>query len=402
MNQPAKPRATLSEVAARAGVSKATASKVLNGRPGVAEQTRREVHRVIRELGYAPSTGPRETAEHGTIHVVFDTIVNMYSPHVLDGVINAGRELGVDVVTSVLAPDGVIPDRSLGVDRIKEIAVRGHTGLIVVTTQLTEEELAVCENLGLPLVVIDPVNPLDERVTSVGATNWAGGVQATRHLLDLGHTRIGFAGGSEHSVPGRERLHGYREALETAGIAPDPALARRGLFTSEAGAEVGAHLLGLAEAPTAVFAASDAIAVGVIQAARSAGLRIPEDLSVVGFDDTYGAMWTDPPLTTVRQPLRQMGRVAARTLLELAGDKVPDSHHVQLATTLVVRGSTAAPGPRAVAADGRDELRRAGGSTATPTAHDPLAASHDGSSEPGRAAAPSRPHPPVRPEGGPR
>ncbi|ADD42922.1 LacI family DNA-binding transcriptional regulator [Stackebrandtia nassauensis] len=343
MTGPALPRATLAEVAARAGVSKATASKVLNGRPGVSEETRRQVHQVIRELNYTPSTGPREATDHGTVHVVFDTIVNMYSPHVLDGVINAGRELGVDVVTSVLAPDGVIPDRSLGVDRIKEIAVRGHTGLIVVTTQLTGEEIATCENLGLPLVVIDPVNPLDERVISIGATNWAGGVQATRHLLGLGHTRIAFAGGAEHSVPGRERLHGYREALETAGIVPDPTLIRRGPFTSETGAEIGGYLLGLDEVPTAIFAASDAIAVGVIQVARSRGLRIPEDLSVVGFDDTYGAMWTDPPLTTVRQPLRQMGRVAARTLLDIADDKVPDSHHVQLATTLVVRDSTATP-----------------------------------------------------------
>lgn len=342
MTSPARRRATLSEVSTRAGISKATASKVLNGRPGVSEETRQRVRQVIQELGYAPTTGPRETTEHGTIHIVFDTIVNMYSPHVLDGAIAAGRELGVDVVTSVLAADGVIPDQSLGLDRIKEIAGHGGTGLIVVTTQLTGEEIATCENLDLPLVVIDPVNPLDERVTSVGATNWAGGVQATRHLLDLGHSRIAFIGGPEHSVPGRERLHGYREALENAGIASDPALTRLGLFDSETGAELAEHLLDLDDPPTAVFGASDAIAVGVIRAAHSRGLRIPADLSVVGFDDTYGAMWTDPPLTTVRQPLRQMGRVAARTLLELADGRVPDSHHVQLATTLVVRDSTAA------------------------------------------------------------
>lgn len=343
MTRPANPRATLAAVAERAGVSKATASKVLNGRPGVSEETRQQVRRAIAELDYAPTTGPRESVARGAIHVVFDTIINMYSLYVLDGVISGGAELGVDVVTSALASGGVMPERSLGVDRIKEMAARGHTGLVVVTTQLTGEEIAFCEQVGLALVVIDPVNPLDDRVTSVGATNWAGGVQATRHLLDLGHRRIAFVGGSEGSVPGRERLHGYREALETAKITPDPALTWRGDFVAETGAQGADYLLAMDEPPTAVFAASDSIAMGVIRVAKHRGLRIPEDLSVVGFDDTYGAMWTEPALTTVRQPLRQMGRVAARTALELAGGKRPDSHHVQLATSLVVRESTTAP-----------------------------------------------------------
>jgi len=343
MTRPASPRATLAAVAERAGVSKATASKVLNGRPGVSEETRQQVQQAIQELGYAPSTGPREPASRGAIHVVFDTIINMYSLYVLDGVISAGADLGADVVTSALSSGGVLPEESLGVDRIKEIAARGHTGLVVVTAQMTGEEIAFCEQVGLALVVIDPVNPLDDRVTSVGATNWAGGVQATRHLLDLGHRRIAFVGGSEGSVPGRERLHGYREALEAAGLAPDPTLTRHGPFDAETGAEIAQYLLDMEDPPTAVFAASDSIAMGVMRVAKHRGLRIPEDLSVIGFDDTYGAMWTEPALTTVRQPLRQMGRVAARTVLELAEGRRPDSHHVQLATSLVVRESTAAP-----------------------------------------------------------
>ncbi|MCH7232803.1 LacI family DNA-binding transcriptional regulator [Glycomyces sp. L485] len=347
MSRPAHPRPTLAAVAERAGVSKATASKVLNDRPGVSEGTRRQVRQAIQELGYIPSTGPREPVARSAVHVVFDTIINMYSLYVLDGVISAGAEHGVDIVTSALAADGVIPDQSLGTDRIREIAARGHTGLIVVTAQLTGEEIALCESLGLPLVVIDPLNPLDDRVTSIGATNWAGGVQATRHLLDLGHRRIAFAGGPEHSVPGRERLHGYREALETAGLAPDPALTSHGPFAAETGVQIAESLLDMGEPPTAIFAGSDVIALGAIRVAQHRGVRIPEELSVVGFDDTYGAMWIEPGLTTVRQPLRQMGRVAARTVLELAGGKVPDSHHVQLATSLVIRESTTGPpGPR--------------------------------------------------------
>ncbi|WP_460544628.1 LacI family DNA-binding transcriptional regulator [Glycomyces halotolerans] len=343
MSRAPNPRPTLAAVAARAGVSKATASKVLNGRPGVSEETRHQVQEAIAELGYRPSTGPREPAARGAIHVVFDRIINMYSLYVLDGVISGGRDFDVDVVTSALASGGAVPRATLGTDRVKEVASRGHAGLIVVTTELTGEEIAACENAGLPLVVIDPVNPLDDRVTSVGATNWAGGVQATRHLLDLGHRRIAFAGGPEHSVPGRERLHGYREALETAGIAPDPELVRRGEFAAETGADIAEALLDMDDPPTAIVAASDVIAMGVIRIAKVRGLSVPGDVSIVGFDDTYGAMWTEPALTTVHQPLRQMGRVAARTVLEIAGGRVPDSHHVQLATSLVVRESTAAP-----------------------------------------------------------
>jgi len=344
MSKPARPRATLTEVAERAAVSKATASKVLNGRPGVAEETRRLVREAIAELGYVPTTGPRETPAPQTIHVVFDTILNMYAVYVLDGIISGGRELGVEVVTSSLESEVPGHNDPIGADRIKEIAAQGAAGLVVVTAQLTAADLDACEELGLPLVVIDPANPLDERVTSLGATNWAGGVQATRHLLDLGHTRIGFAGGPAGSLPARERLHGCREALESAGIEVDPALTGTGKFYAETGAALTERMLDLDDPPTAIFAASDSIAVGVIRTARRRGLDVPGDLSVVGFDDTYNAMWVEPPLTTVKQPLRQMGRVAARTVLDLAAGKVPDSHHVQLATSLVIRESTAPKG----------------------------------------------------------
>lgn len=343
MSNPARPRATLTEVAARAGVSKATASKVLNGRPGVAEETRRLVREAIAELGYVPTTGPRETPAPQSIHVVFDTIRNMYAVHVLDGLISGARDLGVEVVTSTLETESPMQNEPIGADRVKAIHAQGTAGLVVVTAQLTGEEMDACEQLGLPLVVIDPANPLDERVTSLGATNWAGGVQATRHLLALGHTRIGFAGGPSQSLPARERLHGYREALESAGIEVDPALTGSGRFAAETGAALTETMLALDDPPTAVFAASDSIAVGVIRTARQRGLEVPGDLSVVGFDDTHNALWVEPPLTTVKQPLRQMGRVAARTVLDLAAGKVPDSHHVQLATSLVVRESTAPP-----------------------------------------------------------
>ncbi|MDA2814013.1 substrate-binding domain-containing protein [Nocardiopsis sp. RSe5-2] len=339
-------RPTLDAVAAAAGVSKATVSKVLNGRPGVGERTRVRVREVVRDLDYAPSTGPRDPDPAPAVHVVFDTMVSLYALQVLDGLLAAGRELDAEVVTSALASAEAAGPVPLGVDLIERLAARRRSGLVVVTSRLAPEEVAACRRRGLGLVVVDPINPLDEDVVSVGATNWAGGVQATEHLLALGHRRIAHAGGPAGSVPARERLHGFREALESAGAPPGPVLAAPAdppAFTVEAGRAMAARMLDSADPPTAVFAASDAVAVGVLQEARARGLSVPGDLSVVGFDDTHGAMWTDPPLTSVRQPLHEMGRVAMRTVLQLSRGQSPDSHHVQLATRLVVRGSTAPP-----------------------------------------------------------
>lgn len=344
-------RATLEAVARAAGVSKATVSKVLNGRPGVSAETRAHVRRVLLGVGYTPTTGPRGSAPQvGALQAVFSQLFTPYSMHILDGVLAGARDLGVEVVTSVPRPragaqaSGEEPART-GVAWIEELSARGRAGLIVVTSDLTAEEIAACDRLGLGLVVVDPRNPLDENVVSVGATNWAGGVQATEHLLSLGHRRIAYAGGPDRSVPARERLHGYREALETAGVAVDPALTLHEDYTAEAGRRMAETLLDRDDPPTAVFAGSDLIAMGVFQAARARGLTVPASLSVVGFDNTYGAPWTDPPLTTINQPLLDMGRVATRTVLQLARDETPDSHHVQLATRLVVRESTARPPP---------------------------------------------------------
>jgi LacI family transcriptional regulator, galactose operon repressor len=341
-------RATLEAVARAAGVSKATVSKVLNGRPGVSAETRAHVRRVLRGVGYTPTTGPRDSAPPvGALQAVFSQLFSPYSIHVLDGVLAGARDLGVEVVTSVLrqgaGAQATAEPASPGVAWIEELSARGRAGLIVVTSELAPEEIAACDRLGLGLVVVDPRNPLDENVVSVGATNWAGGVRATEHLLSLGHRRIAYAGGPDRSVPARERLHGYREALETAGVAVDPALTLHDDFSADAGRRMAETLLDRDDPPTAVFAGSDLIAMGVFQAARARGLTVPDDLSVVGFDDTYGTPWTDPPLTTINQPLLDMGRVATRTVLQLARGETPDSHHVQLATRLVVRESTARP-----------------------------------------------------------
>jgi LacI family transcriptional regulator len=180
-------------------------------------------------------------------------------------------------------------------------------------------------------------------VPTIGATNWAGGLSATEHLLSLGHRRIGFIAGPRRLLCSRARLDGYRAGLEAAGVAVADELLYQGDFYHESGFAGGSALLELADPPTAIFAASDQMAFGVYEAVRRRGLRVPDDVSVVGFDDLPEDRWSSPPLTTVRQPLTEMGALAARTVLRLAQGEAIESPRVELATELVVRDSTATP-----------------------------------------------------------
>jgi LacI family transcriptional regulator len=168
-----------------------------------------------------------------------------------------------------------------------------------------------------------------------------GSLRATEYLLALGHRRIGFIAGPPQLMCSRARLDGYRTALETAGLGVDDELIHRGNFYHEAGFAAGSQLLRLSDPPTAIFAASDQMALGVYQAVRRRGLRVPDDISVVGFDDLPDVQWCSPPLTTVRQPLAKMGLLAARTVLRLAQGERIESPRVELATELVVRDSAA-------------------------------------------------------------
>jgi LacI family transcriptional regulator len=335
-------RATLANVAASAGVSVATVSKVLNGRTDVAPATRALVQDLLHEHDYvARRVRP---AQSPTIELLFHGQLNAYHTEVLQGVVEAGAEAGVAVVVSV-RPRG---QRGAGAKRpaawARELASAGRQAAIMVTSELTGADLTALSRARLPVVVIDPLNLPNARVTSVGSTNFAGGLVATQHLLDLGHRQIAYLGGPAAAACNQARLQGYRGAMEAAGAPVPDGYARAGRFSYEHGIAGGAALLDLPAPPTAVFAGSDETALGVIEAARVRGLRIPEDLSVVGFDDTPVARLAAPPLTTVRQPLREMGAVAVRTALRLGAGERVDSHHVELATELVARQSTARPG----------------------------------------------------------
>jgi LacI family transcriptional regulator len=334
-------RATLANVAESAGVSVATVSKVLNGRNDVAPATRALVQDLLHEHDYVARRA--RPAQSPTIELCFHGQLNAYHTEVLQGVVEAGADAGVAVVVRV-RPRG---QRGSGARRpaawIRELASAGRQAAIVVTSELGAADLTALSRARVPVVVIDPINLPSARVTSIGSTNFAGGLAATQHLLDLGHRRIAYLGGPATAVCNQARMQGYRGAMETGGAPVPDAYLRTGRFSYEHGIAGGAALLDLPEPPTAVFAGSDETALGVIEAARTRGLRIPEELSVVGFDDTPVARLAAPPLTTVRQPLREMGAVAVRTALRLAAGERAYSHHVELATELVVRQSTAPP-----------------------------------------------------------
>jgi LacI family transcriptional regulator len=320
-------------VAQLAGVSVATVSKVVNGRSDVAPATRSRVQELLRRHDYvAPVVRRAEAAARPTVEVQFAGDLKPYVAEALDGVVDAAAELGVSVAISQ-------PDR--GPRWARDLVSMGRRALIAVTSVYTPAYLDALTHAGLPLVVLDPQHLPHSDVNSVGPTNFAGGFAATQHLLGLGHHRIGHLGGPAAAAASQARVHGYRAALEAREVPVADEYIRSGEFTYQTGVRGAAALLDLPEPPTAVFAGNDEIALGVVETARTRGLRVPEDLSVVGFDDTLLARVASPPLTTVRQPLREMGGVALRTALRLADGEKLESHHVELATELVVRASTA-------------------------------------------------------------
>jgi LacI family transcriptional regulator len=335
-------RPTLAVVARLAGVSTATASKVFNNRPDVAPGTRQRVNAALEDLGYQPTTSQRLVPRDPVVAIVFDNLVNLYWTQVLRGVLTAAREMRVDIVVEVLA-ERTGAERPLTTAWLQSVAQKGWKGILAVTSEVTPKQSRAVREAGLHLVAIDPPNALDDSLVSVGSTNFIGGTQATNHLIGLGHRRIAVAGGPVKSSVARERVHGYRSALEAADIVYDDALIRRGEFNYPAGVEMSLHLLSLADPPTAIVAGCDSTALGVLEGARRLGVLVPQELSVVGYDDSPAAVSSAPPLTTIRQPMAGLGRVALRSLLQQVIGEEPASHHIQLATTLIVRESTCAP-----------------------------------------------------------
>ena len=335
-HRPPRPGLTIAEIARLAGVSAPTVSKVVNGRPEVGAQTRALVQQVLHEHGYQHKV--RSSKASALIELVFHQLAGVYPIEIINGVERVANQHNLAVVVSE-SQGKQTPRRGW----IEGVLARRPTGVIPVFSDLSADQRTRLTAGQIPFVVLDPTGVPDDDVPSVGATNWHGGLSATRHLLELGHRRIAIITGPSWALCSRARLDGYRAALDSAGIAVDPALVRDGEFEIEGGRASTMDLLGLPDPPTAIFALNDGMAIGVYHAASQAGLRIPQDLSVVGFDDYSLDAWLVPPLTTVRQPLSDMGAAAARMVLELARGDQLRSRRRELATELIVRSSTAPP-----------------------------------------------------------
>jgi LacI family transcriptional regulator len=334
-SDPRAGRLTIRQVAELAGVSIATVSRVANGRSDVSVATRDAVRRVIREHGYF--AGARSLPEPaGIIRIMVPEVHSNYFAEIVAGASEALYEAGMRVelcpVRHPRSPGASLPDR---------LVDGAADGAILVLPDRPDDELEALAGRGFPFVIVDPGTEIAEGIPVVCAAHASGATQATAHLLSLGHRRIGAIGGPEGRLATHERLRGYHAALAGAGVLPDPALFRYSDFNVAGGRAEADWLLGLPDPPTAIFAFNDAMAIGAMQAVAARGLRVPVDVSVVGFDDTVQAEIAVPPLTTVRQPLAEQGRTAVSLLLRQIENRRLEPLRMELATRLIVRESTA-------------------------------------------------------------
>jgi DNA-binding LacI/PurR family transcriptional regulator len=346
---------TLEQVAALAGVSRATVSRVVNGSPKVSPEVRAQVERAVAKLGYVPNRAARSLVTRradSVALVVSEPHARFFSEPFFAGMVRG--------VSAALAGTGVqlllliaqdLPDRS----RLERYVVGGHVDGVLLASLHGDDPLpGTLERAGVPAVLVGrPAGrggpgdrpggpPVDQAAPAsyVDADNRGGARKAVEHLAGRGRRRIATITGPLDMGVGLDRLDGYRDGLAAAGLTGAGDLAETGDFTEEGGAAAMERLLGRPGRPVdAVFAASDLMAAGALRALRAAGRRVPDDVAVVGFEDSAVARYAQPPLTTVRQPIEEMGRQATRLLLaRVAGE--PGGMHLILDVDLVVRSST--------------------------------------------------------------
>ncbi len=328
-------RPTLKAIAKRAGVSVATVSRALSGRGRVDETTRQRILRIAEELGYAPDMAARSLVLRRTENVGFLIhALQSLSPHTFYGEILTAveRELRRHRYHLQFA---TVEDEALPA-LIKENRV---DGLLLVGCDLPASLIQGLKERGLPVVLVDNHVP---GVDSVFTDNTGGAFQATAHLIRLGHRRIAFIAETLDNLSFRERLEGYRQALEAHGMPFDPALVAEGERGFEGGFLAMSTLLQRAR-PTAVVAANDPTAASAMRAIRAHGLRIPEDIAVVGFDDDPLAVHTEPPLTTMRVFRSKMAVLAVARLLDLIKNPEQPALHIRIETQLIIRQSCGSP-----------------------------------------------------------
>lgn len=325
---------TITDVAREAGVSIATVSRVVNRGYGVADATAARVQKVIDDLGYESNLVARSLRSTRTNVIGFlSSDFEPFSAGVLQGAARAVRGTGYDLVLYSTGAEAGADSRGWEQRHLSRIGGSLTDGTILVTPWVTEVDSAT------PVVAVDPKAGATD-IPTVVSENRQGAILAVEHLLGLGHRRIGFVAGRADLESGQQRLEGYYEALRTAGVVVDDELVERGDYDPDTAAGSVRRLLSRPDRPTAIFAANDVSAIRAIVVAREFGLRVPEDLSVVGFDNIPFAAEVAPPLTTVDQSIEQLGYEAVQLLIRLIEDPKTDPVHVTLPTALVVREST--------------------------------------------------------------
>jgi LacI family transcriptional regulator len=343
MTDPRRPSgkpATINDVARLAGVSKKTVSRVINNSPFVRGETRAKVEAVIAEAGFSPDPQARGLAFRRSflVGMIYDNPSPNYVVNMQQGVLDAVRGSGLELVVH---PCNRSADSFL--DDVRGFVVRQKLFGVVLPPSVSEDDrvIEVLRAADCPYVRIASVS-LDQPANMVVTHDSRGAAQAARHLAQLGHRRVAFISGPDSFRSSHERGRGFAGGLAEHGLSLDPAYVRRGAYTFESGAEAAADLLAMPRRPTAIFAGNDEMAIGVMKAARDAGLDVPGDLSIVGFDDLPMASRVWPNLTTVRLPIRDMGRMAAEKLT--AGMRGLDPATLvqpEVDPSLVVRDSTA-------------------------------------------------------------
>ena len=326
---------TVRAIAAETGLSIATVSRVINAQEQVSEETRRRVQEAIEGLGgRAPVTRPRLPKTELPVLLRCPYKLSDYFGALVTAVAEALEAAGRRVLLDV-------GDSRADVPVLRDLpAARATSGAILILPPEPADDLRFLQSRRYPLVVVDPRTPVPRGVVSIASAHTAGARAVTGHLLDLGHRRIGVISGFEHWLSGSDRLAGHLAALSEAGLLGDPHLLRHGEPAIHTGLQAGGDLLDRPDRPTAIICFNDKVAAGVYQAAAARNLRIPTDLSVTGFDDSEISRATTPMLTTVRQPLDEMGRLAVTMLTRLMERQPLDALHLELATELIVRGST--------------------------------------------------------------
>ena len=333
----AKP-ASIKDIARMAGVTHSTVSRALRNSPLVNRETVERIQRIAREAGYRTSAAARSlvTRRSDTIGVVVTNIADPFVAGVVSGIEETADQHGLSVF---LANSNAEPEREVRV--VRKFEERRVDGIIVTASRVGTQYVPLLTHMQVPIVLLNNQHP-SQFAHSVMIANVQASLDATRHLIALGHRRIAYLGDRYGHQSDTERFAGYRQALEEAGFPFEPQLVAHGDGKPEGAETAMAVLLAFPQSPTAVFCYNDMSALGAMRRIRNHGLRIPDDISVVGFDDLYISQYLYPPLTTVRQPMRQMGRMAMETLLRIfAGAE--SGHDIKVPGELIVRQSTAPP-----------------------------------------------------------